>query len=239
MLSGILWAVARSVTAFIMLIAAIRVMGRKAISEMTPFDFGFALALGSVTAHIGFGSDRSFRTAVTVLITFTCLGILVEKLHIHFFSFDKLINSEPLVLIENGRLIRANMKKTRVTLTELTALLREKNAFHISDVLYAILECDGKLSVLLRAGNTPLTPSDMQLHPAEKGLTKDLVMDGRILAENLAAAGLTKEWLLDQLKANGIRQVKDVFYAAIEPSGRLYLSTGGTREETPGQHGIE
>ena len=238
-LSSIFWAVVRSVIAFALLITGIRVMGRKAISEMTSFDFGISLALGSVTANIGFGSEHSFHTAVTVLITFACLGILVGKLHIRFFSFDKLVNSEPLVLIENGKLIQANMKKTRLTLTELTALLREKNVFHIGDVLYAILECDGKLSVLPRADKVPLTPSDLHLHPAEKGLTKDLVMDGRILTENLAAAGLTGEWLLDQLKARGIRRVKDVFYAAMEPSGRLYISTGGGRKEKPGQHTIE
>lgn len=239
MLPDILRAIVRSVAAFTLLITAIRAMGRKAISEMTSFDFGIALALGSVTANIGFGSEHSFHTAVTVLVTFACLGLLVGKLHIRFFSFDKLINSEPLVLIEDGRLIRANMKKTRITLTELTALLREKNVFNIGDVLYAILECDGKLSVLPRTGKAPLTPSDMHLHPAEKGLTKDLVMDGRILAENLAAAGLTEEWLLDQLKTRGIRRVKDVFYAAMEPSGRLYVSTGGGRKELPGQHEIE
>ena len=239
MLLEIIYAVLRSVFAFVLLMIVIRCMGRKAIAEMTYFDFGIALALGSITANIGFGNDRTLHSTVAVLLTFGALGVLTGILHIKFFPFSKLINSEPLVIIENGEIIKANMQKVRMSLTELTALLREKDAFNIGDVQYAIFESDGKLSVLPRADKMPLTPSDMQLHPADKGLTKELVINGKIMAENLKALNLTEEWLRNALKAQGFDQVTEVFFAALDSSGGLYVSRGGGKTERAGQHGIE
>nr|WP_233452687.1 YetF domain-containing protein [Caproicibacter fermentans] len=154
-------------------------------------------------------------------------------------KFRKAVNSEPLVLIENGQIVEPNLKKSRITLNDLTSLLREKNAFNIADVNNAVLENDGKLSVQLKSGKKPVTPSQLQLHPPEKGLTRDIVIDGVLLSENLEATNLTKEWLYEELKKQGISNLGEVFFAALDSSGSLYVSKGMKGKEQPGQHGIE
>ncbi len=238
MLTSILYTILRAFIAFVLLMLVTRLMGRKAMAQMTFFDFCVAITLGSVTANIGFGGDSSFHAAVAVLLTLGALAILTGYLHLKSLWFRKVVNSEPLVLIEKNQIIEQNMKRARITLTDLTSLLREKNAFNIADVYYAVLENDGKLSVLLKSDKQPATPSDLQLHPANKDLTRDIVIDGQILQENLAASKLSEAWLFSELKAKGITNIKEVFFAALDPDGGLYVSRG-LKGKNPGRYGLE
>jgi uncharacterized membrane protein YcaP (DUF421 family) len=237
--TSILFSVGRTFFAFILLLFVARMMGRKAISQMTFFDFCVAITLGSVTSNICFAGDSSFYSAVTVLITLGILAIITGYFNMKSLKFRKLVNSEPLILIEQNQIVEANMKKARITLTNLTSMLREKNAFNIADVNYAILENDGKLSIQFKSGKQPITPADLQMHPSESGLTREIIIDGNIMLDNLNATQLTEEWLFNELKVKGIDNIKEVFFAAIDSSGRLYVSKGIKGREKPGEHGIE
>jgi uncharacterized membrane protein YcaP (DUF421 family) len=239
MLTDILYSILPSLAAFVLIMVVARLMGRKAISQMTFFDFCVAITLGSVTANIGFGGDNSFHSSVTVLITLGLLAIITDCFHIKSMKFRKLVNSEPLILIENNQIVEANMKKARISLTNLNSMLRGKNAFNISDVNDAVLENDGKLSVQFKSSKRPATPADLQVHPPETGLTRDIVIDGEIMYENLKATQLTEAWLLSELEAKGIGNIKEVFFAALDSSGGLYVSKGIRGREKPGEHGIE
>lgn len=239
MLTDVLYSAVRSVFAFLLLMLVARLMGRKAISQMTFFDFCVAITLGSVTANIGFGGDNSFHSGVTVLITLGLLAIITGYFHMKSMKFRKLVNSEPLVLIENNQVVEANMKKARITLTDLTSILREKNAFNIADVNYAVLENGGKISVLFKSDKKPATPADLQIHPPEKGLSRDIVINGNIMYENLNGTQLTEAWLFEELKTKGIDNIKEVFFAALDSSGELYVSRGIKGRERHGEHGIE
>jgi uncharacterized membrane protein YcaP (DUF421 family) len=151
----------------------------------------------------------------------------------------KLTNSEPVVVIANGRIIEQNMRKIRCQTTQLMMLLREKNAFNIGDVEFAVFETDGKLSVLKKSQQQPLTPADMKIPTPYKGLNKDLIIDGNVMRENLASANINEEGLRDMLAAQGIRDVREVFYGGVDTSGNLYVSKKVKRKEKEGQYGIE
>jgi uncharacterized membrane protein YcaP (DUF421 family) len=158
MLEDILRAIARSCAALSLLLFLTRLLGRKALSQMTFFDFAIVITFGSIAANIGIGQDNSFPVALTVLITFGLLGIVIGVWHTKSLRFRKLVNSEPLVLIEQGKIVDANMKKERITINELNSMLRGKNIFDISQVDYAIIENSGTLSVLPKAESRPVTP---------------------------------------------------------------------------------
>lgn len=235
----IIISIIRTIVSYILLLIVTRLIGRKSISQMTFFDFSIAITLGAVAANIGSGGDNSLTSSITELLTLGVLGLLTGIIHIHSTRIRKLINSEPVVLISNGELVKTNMKKIRLTINELTSLLREKNYFNIADVHYAILENDGKLSVLPKSDKKPLTPFDMQMHPPESGLTKDIIIDGNILYENLEHTNLTEKWLFNELKRKGFTDAKEVFFAALDSSGQLYVSKGIEGQEQHGQYGIE
>lgn len=239
MYQDILNIVLRAIFAYVLLLIVTRLIGRKTISQITFFDFAVGITLGTLTASVGMGSNTSPSSAIIVIITFSVLAISIEYLHIKGLAFRKLINSEPVTLIENGKIVKDNMKRTRTSINTLNALLREKNVFNIGDVEFAIMETDGKLSVLPKSQKQPVTPMDLNIPTSYKGLTKDIVIDGNIMYENLKSAHLDEQWLMNQLKSQGIQNLKEVFFAALDTSGSLYVSKGMGGKEKQGQYGIE
>ncbi len=215
----------------------VRVVGRKTMSQLTFFDFILGVTLGTLTANVVLGPDRI--SALLSLTVFSLLTVAVDYLHIKSFAMRKLLDSEPLVLIENGKIIDQNLRKTRLSLDELQMQLRQKNVFNIGDVEFAVIETNGKVSVLPRSQKQPLTPSDLGIPTAYKGLTRDIIIDGHIMYDNLYDAYLDESWLLDRLKEQGVRDVKNVVYAGLDTVGNLHVSEKYRQGEHEGKHGIE
>jgi len=230
----------RGIFTYILVLIITRLMGRKLISQMTFFDFIVGVSMGSMAANLSIGSENTPITASLSLITFAILTILIGFSHIKSFKIRKLINSEPVILIDNGKIVENNMKRIRVTIEQLTMKLREKNIFNLADVEFAILETNGKLSVLPKADKMPLTPSHMNIPTTSKGLMKDIIIDGNIINENLKTADLDIQWLKSQLNMNNIKDASDVFYAGVDNAKNLYLSKkNNSNTETEGKYGIE
>lgn len=220
--------------AYLLLIIVLRIIGRKAVAQLTIFDMGVGVTLGSVTASLAIGSDHSTLAVGTILVTFGLLAHFTGFLSLKSHGLRKLIEAEPLTLIENGRLIEQNMGKTRLTLDKLMSLLRDKNIFNVADVEFALFETDGKISVLPKSRKKPLTPSDLNIPTKYTGLTTDLIMDGNIMLQNLAAVDLDERWLSDQLHSRGFKSVKEVFYAGLDSQGSLYVSGKVRKTGCPG-----
>lgn len=221
----------RTLFAYFLVLVLVRFIGRKIIAQMTFFDFVVGMAIGSVTANLAIGKERSVLSISTVLISFAILVVLTDFLHIKSNLFKNIMDSKPEILIKNGELINDKLRKTRITLDELNMQLREKNIFNIADVEFAVIEIDGKLSVLPKSQKQPLTPSDMKIPTPYRGLTKDIIVDGNIIYENLKELNLDEKWLYSQLKAYGIQQAEEVLYTGVDTSGNLYISRKNSKSE--------
>ena len=223
--------------AYFYVLILVRLVGRKTMSQLTFFDFILGVTLGTLTANVVLGPDR-----IAALITLTIFGLLtiaVDYLHIKSFALRKALDSEPVVLIENGKIIDQNLIKTRFTLDELQMQLRQKNVFNIADVEFAVMETNGKVSVLPKSQKQPVTPSDLGIPTSYKGLTRDIVVDGSIMYDNLYDAYLDESWLLNRLNEQGVRDIKNVVYAGLDTAGNLYVSEKNRQREHEGKHGIE
>lgn len=229
----------RIMIGYFLLLTLTRFMGRKVISQMTFFDFVVGVIVGSVAANLSVNSDRAVTSGITVLVVLAIVTVALDYAGIKNFCIRKLTNSEPVVVIENGKIVAENMKKTRLPLDSLMMLLREKNTFNIADVEFALFETDGKLSVVKKSQKQPVTPADLNIPTAYAGLTKDIVIDGKIMHENLKDARLDRKWLMDKLKANNFHTIEEVFYAGLDTSGNLYISSRNRIKEKEGQYGME
>ncbi|MTV48543.1 DUF421 domain-containing protein [Heliobacillus mobilis] len=228
----------RTIFAYFFVLLLTRLLGRKALSHMTISDFISAIILGEMTALLAIEGQRSV-SALVALVVFGSLAIIADFTHIKSFTARKLFDSEPIVLIENGKIIEQNLSKTRVTLNEMNSILRQKNVFNVGDVEFALLENDGEISVQLKSQKQPLTPLDLQIPTKYQGLTKDIIIDGEVMWENLEQANLDKGWLNRELNRFGINNPSEVFYAGLDTSGNLYISEKRKRVELEGEYGIE
>ncbi len=216
-----------------------RLLGRKLVSQMTFFDYIVGIMIGSAAVNATTFEDNPPLFAFVMLVGICILTLIIDMIHMKSIRMRKLIDSEPVIIIEKGKIIDKNMKKIRLTLDEMNMMLRENNHFSIADVESAILEANGQLSVLAKSDKQPLTPSDIYLMPAYKGLTRDVIMDGKILEENLNYIGKDEHWLKKQLIGYGVHELTDVFYAGLDSSGNFYVSKRQNNPEKAGMHGID
>lgn len=229
----------RVLTAYFLLLTLTRIMGRKMISQITFFDFVVGVIVGSVAANLSVSQKNPVVSGLTVLIVLALITVTIDFSNVKSFFARKLTNSEPVTVVENGKIIKENLVKTRLPLDNLMMLLREKNTFNIADVEFAMFETDGKLSVLKKSQKQPVTPADLNIPTAYVGLTKDIIIDGELMEENLKDANLNKDWLMGKLRENNFTCIMDVFYAGLDTTGNLYISSKNRKREKEGQHGIE
>ncbi|KNY27178.1 YetF domain-containing protein [Pseudobacteroides cellulosolvens] len=239
MFQEVLYTSARIFVAYFLLLSLTRIMGRKMISQITFFDFVVGVIVGSVAANISVSQQNPVLSGVTVLVVLALITVTIDSSNIKSIFTRKLTNSEPVTVVENGKIIAENLKRTRLPLDNLMMLLREKNTFNIADVEFAIFETDGKLSVLKKSQKQPITPSDLNISTAYAGLTKDIIIDGKVMDENLKDANLDREWLIQKLRYSNFNSIEEVFYAGLDTSGNLYISSKNRTKEKEGQHGIE
>lgn len=214
----------RSVCAYVLLLLLGRLTGRKMLSRITFFDFIVGITFGSLATHIALGSDETLAAGVTAALVITLLTLATDCLNVKSLRFRKLEEGEPVVLIRNGQILDLNLKRVRISLEKLTMLLRQKNIFDLGDVNYAVLESDGQLSTLLKPPKQPATAGDLKLAGSAAAPACDLIVDGKLRYAELKKRNLDERWVLDQLAKQNVREIRDVFYAGIQPSGGFYVS---------------
>ncbi|APM37919.1 DUF421 domain-containing protein [Clostridium kluyveri] len=215
----------RSVSTYIILLTLGRIIGRKLISRITFYDFIVGVALGSIAVRIALGSQESPFLAAISVIVITILVVITDYLSIKSFKFRTLIDGRPVILISNGKVLDYNLKKMKIAINELMMQLREKDIFNIEDVEFAVIENDGELTVLPKTNKQPITAGDLNISISYTGLMSDIIIDGKIMYDNLKLTNHDEQWIGEQLKTHNICDVKEVFYAGVNAAGILYVST--------------
>lgn len=207
---------------YISLIGLTRIIGRKLLGQLTFFDFVYGITLGTVAGSFVTTEVQGYYVLLSLGI-FTIMVILSGYIALKSIIIRNLIIGEPITLIKNGKIYEDNMKKIRYNQDILMMQLREKDVFDIEEVVDAILEPHGRLSVLKRSKDQPVTLKDLNIFMPNKGLAIDLVKEGRILEQNLKKQNLSHEWLFNQLAAKSVQRIEEVFLASLSSEGKLYI----------------
>jgi uncharacterized membrane protein YcaP (DUF421 family) len=201
----------RSISALILLLIIARILGKQTISNMTFNDFVTGITLGALAANLAFNEKITPWNFIFSLIVITMTSYLLSIIAMKSRYLRNWISGSPTVMIEGGNILENNMKKVRYTIDSLNQSLREKDIFDIEEVEYALLEDNGKLSVLKKDEYRYITKKDLHIISKTLSFPVELIMDGDIILDNLERNGLTKEWLAKELKKRG-KKISDVFY---------------------------
>lgn len=212
-----------TLVAFGVTFVMVRLVGKKQISTMTFWDLVTAIALGSLAANIIVNTDVPLFTSAWVVVLWAGLALLVGWGALQNRKFRDLVQGMPVIVVSNGKVLEGMMRKERLNMDLLLTELRAAGVFRLADVEFAILETNGKISVLKKSQVQPATPEDLKLDTTYKGLTNTVVLDGKVLQQNLSRLGLTEEWLISRLSGQGIQNPAEVFYAELGTDGRLYV----------------
>ncbi|MBB6216050.1 uncharacterized membrane protein YcaP (DUF421 family) [Anaerosolibacter carboniphilus] len=195
------------------------------MSELTYFDHIVSITIGSIIASIAV--DRSINTldGITATIVWSILPILIGYISLKNLTFRKIVDSEPLIIIQNGKLLDKNMSRIRYHMDDLLMRLRQKDVFDITEIEFAILESNSKLSILKKSSYNHVTPKDLNISTNYKGLMTELIINGQIMASHLKMLNLDTKWLSEQLQTRNIKNVEEVIFAGLQTDGQLYIAS--------------
>lgn len=213
----------RATLAYLSLLIMTRLMGKREISQLTFFDYVVGISIGTVAGSLAIDTTKAFTNILPALIVFGLLQILTSYLSLKSKGFRKISGGSPTVLIRNGKIIENNLLKSRLNMDELSAKLRDKNIFKLVDVEFAILETDGKVSVMKKPNKQSLTPSDLGLATVYSGIGVFIIEDGEIIEDKLRQCGLTRSWLLSKLAEQKVFDISKVMFAQVDATGKLYI----------------
>lgn len=199
-----------------------KVMGHKQMAQLDFFDYITGITIGSIAAELATELETPWKPLVAMLI----YGIVAFSLTILAHKFPKTrkyINGTPTIILNDGKLYRKNMKKAKLELSEFMVLCRQEGYFNINDIQTAIFEYNGRITILPKSKKRPLTPEDMNITTEDASIFTEVIMDGRILRENLKRLGLDLTWLDKQLKVQKYNTAKEIYLGICDNNNNLSL----------------
>ena len=213
----------RTVILYLILLFAIRMMGKRQLGEMEPMEFVVSMLIANLAAVPMQETGIPLMMGLIPILVVLALELLLSVCIFHSVSLRRLFCGKPVILMKDGQLLQENLKKTRVNPDELTEYLRLQGVVDLTHVQYAILETSGSISTLLYPKYEPACAKDAGIAASELHLPVTIISGGRLLRHNLSLLGKTESWVEEKLRAYNCT-VRDVFLLTAESGGKLYLS---------------
>lgn len=201
-----------------------RILGRQQIAQLTLYEYINGITFGSIAAALATDLNQRTWQHFTGLIIYGFLTFVVATYVIKNRTASKLIQGEPVLIIQEGKILEKNLYRYHYTIDDMNILLRKKDIFDIKEVKFAILESTGEISVMKKPEKMPVTLEDIGIAPkATSELSLEVIVTGSIIYENLKNRNLSAQWLITQLRNKNITSIKDVFFASIDENNKLFI----------------
>lgn len=212
----------RAVFLYLLVFTVIRLMGKRQISDLQPYDLIMTLLIADLASEPAANTGIPLLYGIVPIIALFLVQQVISTLSLKNEKMRAVICGVPLIVINRGVVQENVLRDARYTLSDLMEQLRSKDIFELSGVEYAILETNGGLSVLLKGPVRSPTLQDLQLPSPATALPSILIQDGNVHPEALKQVGRDEPWLMRQLAHIGVNSPKQVFLALLNEDGMLH-----------------
>ncbi len=213
----------RVIILYALIVAAMRVMGKRQLGELEPTELVMAMIISDLAAVPMQDMGIPLLTGIIPIITLVCLSLILSEASVMSIRFRRLMSGSSSIIIDRGQINQHEMRRNRLTVDELLESLRLQGVLDISVVKYAVLESNGQLSVIPYPSESPVTPSMLNIQADGGDMPVIIVNCGHILDSNLISAGRDRNWLEKQLKERRIKSVDDIYLLTVDEGGRVYV----------------
>ena len=217
-------AVIRTVILYLLIIVGIRLMGKRQIGQLEPSELVLSLLIADLAAVPMQDFGIPLIMGIIPILTLLCLSTILSVLTVKSIRFRALLCSRPSIVIQDGKILTREMVKNRFTVDELMEELRVAGVTDLASVKYAVLETTGRISVVPKAEDRPVTIRDLDLTAEDAGMPVIVISDGRVLSKNLKIRNLSIEWLHAELLKRGVSDIRQVFLMTLDEVGGLYFA---------------
>jgi len=214
--------VVRTLLLYTLVIVALRLMGKREVGQLQPFELVVILMISELAAIPSENVAVPLLSGVIPILTLLFASLMLALISLKSENARAIICGTPSILIERGKILEHELRKNRYNLSDLLEELRLKNIPNISDVEFAVLETNGQVSVFPKSQKRPTIPADFHIKTSYEGLPLTLIMDGTLNSQNLQQSNKDHTWLKKELKKQKIDQIEDVFLASLDSSGTLF-----------------
>lgn len=212
----------RAIILYIVIIVAIRLMGKRQIGELQPSELAITILISNMATLPIEDSNIPMLVGAVPIAALVGFEILMSKISLKSIRFRRFVSGNPIVIIREGEIDQKQMKKLRFSIDDLMEALRENGIFDIKDVYYAIVETTGQVTVMQKSEKLPATPETLNLKAEEQSPPAVVISNGKIINKALNAYELTPEWIEKTVKKNKT-SVKNVFLMTVNKKREYYI----------------
>lgn len=211
----------RAIILYIFVLIVMRLMGKREIGQLQPFEFAISIMIADLAtipmADIGIPISNGLIPILGLLV----MHLLISVLNMKSIKGREIICGRPTILIYRGKIDEKALKRERFTINELEERLRGNNIINLGDVEYAILETSGQVTVIQKPEKRGTIPEDFNIVPDYEGIPYDLIIDGKIMEQNLKAIGKNIEWLKKQVAKFNMKP-EEALVVTLDGKGQIF-----------------
>lgn len=221
----------RTVILYLLVILSMRLMGKKQIGQLEPFELAIAIMISELASLPMQDTRIPIMHGVIPIVTLLVLQTILALIQLKSEKMRAILSGKPSVLVKSGKIDILELKKEKFNINDLMEELRLQGYYNLEDIEYAILETSGQLSVIPKTELSNVTKSDLKLTVTQDSLPITLILNGRINKENLKIINKDENWIKEQLKKNKISSITDVFLALMDSKGKFYYQCYENNDE--------
>lgn len=211
----------RTIIIYILVLLTMRLMGKREIGQLQPFELAIAIMIADLASVPMSDTGIPIFNGIIPIIGLLIMQMLISFINMRSLSLRSIISGKPTILIYRGKIDEKLLKKEKITLNELQERLRQNGTFSLGDVEYAILETSGQLTVIQKPEKRTVIPEDLQITPEYEGLPYDLVLDGKVMSDNLKVLGKDYNWLKKQVEKFKIKP-EEALIVTYDGKGQMF-----------------
>ena len=200
-----------------------KLLGKKQVSQLSLFDYVIGISIGNFAAEMTINIDSQYVNGLTAILVFGLVAYLVSILTMKSIKLRRFFMGTPTILIQNGKLIEQNLKKVKFDINDLLEECRVSGYFDISQIEYALMEANGMLSILPKGEYLPVTIKDMNLKANKQDLVANIIIDSRVMHNNLKNMKKDNAWLEKELKLKGYKTLDNILLATLDNNDKFII----------------
>ncbi|WP_018922420.1 DUF421 domain-containing protein [Salsuginibacillus kocurii] len=215
--------VVRAIIVYVYIFFLVKVLGQRSMGSIDPLDFIFGVIIGDVVGEPLSSGDLPLGGPLAAATLIGAAHWSLSVLSLHMPRFRRIVEDEPLMIIEKGQILHDEMRKAKMTMESLLMDLRNQGASDLNEIDYAILEPAGSISVIKKSRFEPVTLADQKQHADDKGFPSVWIEDGHLITANITKK-MKVEDFLEQLNRKGYQNVKSIFLLTVNEKNEWYVS---------------
>ena len=223
----------RTIIVYVFLMTAIKMMGKRQIGEIQVSEFVITLLIAELVSYPVMDNDIPLIYILIPIITLITAEVLTSYIGTKNKTMKSILGPAPCILIEKGEIKQENMKSARITINELISEIRLKSYADLTEIDYAILESNGKLSVIPKPEYKNATVEQLSLPYVNSGIAHPIVINGELNTQSIAEAGKTSEWVLKTLSSEGFYSISDIFLMLVDNTDKVFIQPIVNNKKNP------